>query len=320
MPIRTSVANASTISGYIIAPFTRRLICVSFSIWKATRSSTTSRIPAASPASTIETKRREKIFGWRAIASERRRPPSTSARTSAMTVGELLVLGLLLEDDERRDDVQAGLDHRRELAREDLQRLRLDLLDRAARGLAEPPARGGSSARRPRTRSASRAAAQVGRVDLARELDALGVDGRVRERGHSARNRHHPARLEGRAALADEHRRRTPSCHRPPAALPGQGFGMIELIAAMMVMAIGVLAVFAMYHSSMTQLRRASTVTTAAGARGHRDGEVPRARVRVDRSWPRATSARPTRPTPARAAAPTSRSPRRRTRSTRPSS
>jgi prepilin-type N-terminal cleavage/methylation domain-containing protein len=42
------------------------------------------------------------------------------------------------------------------------------------------------------------------------------------------------------------------------------GFGMIELIAAMMVMAIGVLAVFAMYHSSMTQLRRASTVTTAA--------------------------------------------------------
>ncbi len=42
------------------------------------------------------------------------------------------------------------------------------------------------------------------------------------------------------------------------------GFGMIELIAAMMVMAIGVLAVFAMYHSSMTQLRRASTISTAA--------------------------------------------------------
>jgi hypothetical protein len=29
----TSVANAMTISGYIIAPFTRRLIFVSFSIW-----------------------------------------------------------------------------------------------------------------------------------------------------------------------------------------------------------------------------------------------------------------------------------------------
>jgi len=39
---------------------------------------------------------------------------------------------------------------------------------------------------------------------------------------------------------------------------------MIELVAAMTVMAIGVLAVFAMYHSSMTQLRRASTITTAA--------------------------------------------------------
>ncbi len=67
------------------APFTRRLICVSFSIWNATRSSTTSRIPAASPASTIETKSREKIFGWRASASESISPPSTSARTSPIT-------------------------------------------------------------------------------------------------------------------------------------------------------------------------------------------------------------------------------------------
>ncbi len=32
-PIRTRVAKISTIIGYIIAPFTRRLICVSFSIW-----------------------------------------------------------------------------------------------------------------------------------------------------------------------------------------------------------------------------------------------------------------------------------------------
>ena len=46
-------AKISTIVGYIIAPLTRRLICVSFSIWSATRSSTWSRIPAASPASTI---------------------------------------------------------------------------------------------------------------------------------------------------------------------------------------------------------------------------------------------------------------------------
>ncbi len=32
IPQRTSVANASTMSGYMSAPFTRRLICVSFSI------------------------------------------------------------------------------------------------------------------------------------------------------------------------------------------------------------------------------------------------------------------------------------------------
>ena len=38
------------------------------------------------------------------------------------------VVRLLLEHDERRDDGQARLDHRRELAGEDLERLRLDLL------------------------------------------------------------------------------------------------------------------------------------------------------------------------------------------------
>ena len=37
-----------------MAPFTRRLIFISFSIWTATRSRTESRIPAASPASTID--------------------------------------------------------------------------------------------------------------------------------------------------------------------------------------------------------------------------------------------------------------------------
>ena len=49
------MAKINTIVGYIMALLTRRLICVSFSIWKATRSSTVSRIPAASPASTIAT-------------------------------------------------------------------------------------------------------------------------------------------------------------------------------------------------------------------------------------------------------------------------
>ena len=44
-------------------------------------------------------------------------------------VAEVLVVGLLLERDERRDDADPGLDHRRELPREDLERLRLDLLE-----------------------------------------------------------------------------------------------------------------------------------------------------------------------------------------------
>ena len=42
------------------------------------------------------------------------------------------------------------------------------------------------------------------------------------------------------------------------------GFGMIELLCAMGVMSIGILAVFAMFQSGTVQIRRASTVSTAA--------------------------------------------------------
>jgi uncharacterized protein (TIGR02598 family) len=42
------------------------------------------------------------------------------------------------------------------------------------------------------------------------------------------------------------------------------GFGMIELVCAMGVMSIGILAVFAMLQSGMVQMKRASSVTTAA--------------------------------------------------------
>ena len=45
-----------------------------------------------------------------------------------MTAASAIVVGLLLEDDERRDDVEARVDHGRELAREDLERAQLDLL------------------------------------------------------------------------------------------------------------------------------------------------------------------------------------------------
>jgi Tfp pilus assembly protein PilE len=42
------------------------------------------------------------------------------------------------------------------------------------------------------------------------------------------------------------------------------GFGMIELLCSMTVMLIGIFAVFAVFQAGIVQLRRASTVTTAA--------------------------------------------------------
>ena len=43
-----------------------------------------------------------------------------------------------------------------------------------------------------------------------------------------------------------------------------RGFGMIELLAAMTVMLVGILAVYGLFRSGLVQLRRASTATTAA--------------------------------------------------------
>src|SRR5213082_2138267 len=42
------------------------------------------------------------------------------------------------------------------------------------------------------------------------------------------------------------------------------GQGLIELLIAMTVMSVGILAVFAMFDSGMVQVRRASNVSTAA--------------------------------------------------------
>lgn len=42
------------------------------------------------------------------------------------------------------------------------------------------------------------------------------------------------------------------------------GFGMVELLCAMSILAMGILALFAMFDSGMTQLHRASAVTTAS--------------------------------------------------------
>jgi Tfp pilus assembly protein PilV len=55
-----------------------------------------------------------------------------------------------------------------------------------------------------------------------------------------------------------------------------RGFGMIELLAAMTIMMVGVLAVFALFQSGIVQLRRASTITTAAALA---DAEMERFRA-----------------------------------------
>jgi type II secretory pathway pseudopilin PulG len=43
-----------------------------------------------------------------------------------------------------------------------------------------------------------------------------------------------------------------------------RGFGLVELLIAMNVMVIGIFALFAMFQAGMLQIRRASTVSTAA--------------------------------------------------------
>lgn len=59
-----------------------------------------------------------------------------------------------------------------------------------------------------------------------------------------------------------------------------QGLGLIELLAAMMVLMIGILALFAMFESGIRQIKRSSTVTTA-GALADREMENFRA-IRYD--------------------------------------
>ena len=101
-------------------------------------------------------------------------------------VDEVRVRRLLLEDEERGDDVHARLDHRRELAREDLQRLRLDALEvahrlvlgRLALDLVQLVGEQSPLAEQVGGRRV------VGCVERAVELEALGVDGGVGEGRH----------------------------------------------------------------------------------------------------------------------------------------
>ena len=55
-----------------------------------------------------------------------------------------------------------------------------------------------------------------------------------------------------------------------------QGFGLVELLAATMMLMIGILALFAMFESGIRTIKRASTVTTA-GALADREMENMRA-------------------------------------------
>jgi prepilin-type N-terminal cleavage/methylation domain-containing protein len=55
-----------------------------------------------------------------------------------------------------------------------------------------------------------------------------------------------------------------------------RGFGMVELLAAMTIMLVGILAIFALFQSGVVQLRRASTVTTAGAIA---DGRMERLRA-----------------------------------------
>ena len=98
---------------------------------------------------------------------------------------QVLVVRLLLERDERADDADAGLDHRRQLAREDLERLRLDLLE-----LRAQPVLAGRRPLGERARQQAASLEQLGRrdrvrrVDDARALEPLGVDRLVCECSH----------------------------------------------------------------------------------------------------------------------------------------
>jgi Tfp pilus assembly protein PilV len=82
--------------------------------------------------------------------------------------------------------------------------------------------------------------------------------------------------LECAAQHADEQTVSAQSRLRVSRCRAEQGFGMIELVAAMTIMLIGVLAVFTLFQAGIVHLRRASTVTTAGALA---DAEMERFRA-----------------------------------------
>jgi Tfp pilus assembly protein PilV len=86
----------------------------------------------------------------------------------------------------------------------------------------------------------------------------------------------HRSRLEWAERHADEGTVSASSRLHLSRSRAEQGFGMIELVAAMTIMLIGVLAVFALFQAGIVHLRRASTVTTAGALA---DAEMERFRA-----------------------------------------
>src|SRR5262249_17041194 len=101
---------------------------------------------------------------------------------------EVLVHRLLLQDRERADDAHARLDQRRELTREDLQRLRVDLVEEALAGSRLRARRGELLRQQAALAQQVARRLEVGGVELALELDPLSVDRLIAEGGHLARN------------------------------------------------------------------------------------------------------------------------------------
>ena len=114
------------------------------------------------PPLSLQPNNRLKTLGWAAIASDKQPGLDVLAQLE-ITYRQRRIARLLFENHQCRDDVHAGVDHRRELAGEDLERLRLDTFSY----LLPAPSRWAPSlisvmrsASRPRERSCSSAEAE----------------------------------------------------------------------------------------------------------------------------------------------------------------
>ena len=127
MPIASRIAMIRTTTGYVIADLTLPRSRTSDSKLSAICTSTLSRKPPTSPARIMLTMSGGKISGCLAMRDGQRRTGLHLEPGLGQDRLERLVRLLLLEDRERSQQRQAGVDHRRELAAEDREVLELDL-------------------------------------------------------------------------------------------------------------------------------------------------------------------------------------------------